>query len=127
MGYRSDVKLILTDKGMDMMKAKVPEPTEDGLYWMAEPIYRARRVKGKYWLIEWYYTKWYERHAESAVPYAVAQTLAELNSINEPYSFMRIGEEYDDIDIMRCDGENWRDTLAEMPSLHLARKIEVEY
>lgn len=34
MGYRSDVKLVLTNKGMDMLRAKILEPTEEKPYFV---------------------------------------------------------------------------------------------
>lgn len=126
MGYRSDVKLILTDKGMNMLKARIKKPTRDEPHYLAKPIYEATKLKDKYWLIEWYSAKWYDYSAEYAVPYAVAQVLAELDDIKEPYSCMRVGEDYGDVDIIYCDGENWRDHT-DMPSLWLKREIEVEY
>lgn len=123
MGYRSDVKLILTNKGMDMLKAKVPEPTEEEPNWTAEPIYEASRVKDKYWLIEWEDIKWYDDWADYKVPCAVARLREELGEMNEPFNFMRIGEDYEDIEVDVCYG----DYEEQLPYLTLRREIEVEY
>lgn len=121
MGYRSDVKLILTDKGMEMLKAKVPQPTEDEPYWAAEAIYEANRIKGKYWLVEWDDIKWYDDWEDYKVPCAVLSLRNELSEIEESYHFIRVGEDYEDIEI---DGVY--DDM-DMPYLGLKREIEVEY
>lgn len=124
MGYRSDVKLILTNKGMDMLRSKVPQPTEEEPYWMADPIYEASKIcDGKYWLIEWEDIKWYDDWKDYKVPYVVAKLRQELSEINEPYSFMRIGEDYEDNEIDVGYGD-YKDPF---PYLILKREIDVEY
>lgn len=121
MGYYSEVKLILTDKGMKMLKSKVKRPTEDKPDWMAEPIYEASKLKGKYWAIEWESVKWYDDWEDYKVPCAVKKLLGELHEIDEPFQFMRIGEDYEDIEIDAVYGKE------SMPYLELKREIEVEY
>lgn len=124
MGYRSDVKLILTNKGMEILKTKVPEPTEDEPNWMVDPIYEAIHIcDGKYWLIEWENVKWHDDWGNYKVSYAVAKLRQELSGINEPYSFMRIGEDYEDNESDVCYGNYY----GSMPYLELKRKIEVKY
>lgn len=122
MGYRSDVKLILTNKGMGMLRAKIPQPTEEEPNRMAEPIYEAFKIMdGKYWLIEWGDIKWYDTWSDYKVPCAVLALRNELREMDEPFDFMRIGENWEDIE---PDGVyNKRD----MPTLTLKREIEVEY
>lgn len=124
MGYRSDVKLILTDKGMSMLKAKLPEPKEDEtLVWGLNEIYQAIKIDdNKYWLIEWHDIKWYDDAAsEYEVPCAVLKLRNELREMDEPFQFMRVGEDYEDIEVERCYSKE------PMPYLELKRKIEVEY
>lgn len=124
MGYRSDVKLILTNKGMEMLRAKVPKPTGDEPYWTAEPIYDASKIcDGKYWLIEWEDIKWYDDWDDYIVPCAVKGLLKELFGMGEPFSFMRVGEEYTDVEVETC--VDWDEIT--FPYLTLKREIEVEY
>lgn len=122
MGYRSDVKLILTDKGMDRLRSKVPKPTEEEPYWVADCIYEAVRIgDGKYWLIEWDDVKWYDDWKDYEVPCAVLELRNKLKEIDEPFKFIRVGEDYGDVEM---DGVY---NNADMPSLILKREIEVEY
>lgn len=122
MGYRSDVKLILTDKGMEMLRAKVPKPAEDEVDWMAEAVYDSLRIGGdKYWLVEWDSVKWYDDWEDYKVPCAVLDLRNELQEMEEPFKFIRAGEDYGDIEM---DGVY--DDM-DMPYLGLKREIEVEY
>lgn len=123
MGYRSDVKLILTDKGMEMLKAKVPESLADELAWEVEPIYEATKLQDKYWLMEWNSIKWYDDWSDYKVPCAIAKLRQELSEVNEPYSFMRVGEDYEDNEI----DVSYGDYKEPFPYLILKREIEVEY
>lgn len=122
MGYRSEVKLILTDKGMNMLKAKVKQPTEDEPNWMADAVYEAIKIKdGRYWLIEWDDVKWYDEWNDYGVPCAVRALRSELWTMYEPFQFMRVGEDYADVEV---DGDC---DVDDMPHLELKREIEVEY
>lgn len=122
MGYRSDVKLILTDKGMEMLKAKVPEPTEEEPDYMAEPIYDTIKIgNDKYWLLEWEDVKWYDDWEDYKVPCAVSSLMGELRKMDEPFQFMRVGEAYEDVEVECCYGEE------PMPYIELKREMEVEY
>lgn len=121
MGYRSDVKLILTDKGMEMLKAKVPQNLAEERAWEVDPIYEATKLQDKYWLVEWDDIKWYDNWEDYKVPCAVLSLRNELDEMDEPYHFIRVGEDYEDTEI---------DGLYEdihMPYLRLKREIEVEY
>lgn len=123
MGYRSDVKLILTDKGMEMLKAKVPQNLAEERAWEVDPIYEATKLQDKYWLVEWDDIKWYDDWEDYKVPCAVAKLRQELSEINEPYSFMRVGEDYEDNEI----DVGYGDYKESFPYLILKREIEVEY
>lgn len=124
MGYRSNVKLILTDKGMKKLRGKVRKPTGDEPNWMADAIYEATRIcDGKYWLVEWDDVKWYDTWDDYTVPCAVLDLRNELRELGEPFDFMRVGE--DDADVERDGCEDYGEES--MPYLSLRREIEVEY
>lgn len=122
MSYRSDIKLILTDKGMKMLRSKVEKPPDDEPYSPATPIYEASKINdGKYWLVEWEQVKWYAGYGEDTTPEIVEQVLCLLRMQDEPYQFMRTGEDYDDTTFEAV----WSDEP--MPHLALKREIEVNY
>lgn len=122
MGYYSNVKLILTDKGMEMLRTKVKKPTEEEPYSMAQPIYEAIKIQdGEYWLIEWEDVKWYDDPEGFKVPWAVLELRNELREIDEPFNFMRVGEDYEDVET------DVQYSTELMPYLELKREIEVEY
>lgn len=121
MGYRSEVKLILTDKGMEMLKAKVPQSLAEERPWEVDPIYEATKLQDRYWLLEWDAIKWYDEWLEYPVPYAVAELRRELHELKEPFQFMRIGDADEDIELDRVYSVHYR------PYLALKREIEVEY
>lgn len=121
MGYRSDVKLILTNKGMKMLKEKVPQSLTEERAWEVDPIYEATKLQDKCWLVEWEDVKWYDDWEDYKVPCAVKRLLGELHEKDEPFQFIRIGEDYEDVERDVIYGKE------SMPYLELKREIEVEY
>lgn len=125
MGYWSSVKLILTDTGMKRLREKVKRPADDDLSLEAEQasvIYEAYKIDSdRYWLLEWPDTKWYDEPHGLQTPCAVAELRRELREQDEPFDFMRVGEDYEDVETDALYGKE------SFPCLTLNREIEVEY
>lgn len=130
MGYRSEVKLVTTKEGWEKIDqavrkvAGVIPKNEDDMTWLTERTCWTPVCNGKYVLAEWDDIKWYDGY-DSQVS-TVMSTLDKLEKILIPYRFMRVGEDYSDVEIREHDGDGWQ-TIRDMPSLWLKREIEVEY
>lgn len=127
MGYRSDVKLITTKEGwekIDKAARKAAGVTDEDTPYLTDSTCWTLICDGKYVLAEWYDIKWYEGYDDEVD--AVMRTLGRLDSLNIPYHFLRVGEEYGDVQVMDGDA-GWEDEHADMPSLYLKQEIEVEY
>lgn len=130
MGYRSDVKLITTNKGWERIDqavrkvAGITSANELKCRWITEPDVAVPIVGGKYMLAEWNDIKWYEGRDDQVD--AVMRVLENLEHDDIPYSYLRIGENESDVERIEYDGEDWR-AIEDMPVLGLSRKIEVEY
>lgn len=123
MGYYSDVKFITTKSGWERIKATVKKEAPDTWEWKVGDEYATPICNGKHILLELNEVKWYDESD------AEASFLRELNRFEAehiPYRFMRIGEEYDDVE-KRYEYDWTGGSDDDMPSLTLKREIEVEY
>lgn len=125
MGYRSDVKCITTKKGFELIDKLVRKASgvtdEDSEYWLTDEFSREELMQGKYMLLQYEDIKWYSN--DTAVC-AFEEALERLDARDIPYQFVRVGEDYTDIE--------WRENShynipSDMPRLELKREIEVEY
>lgn len=109
MGYRSDVRIRTTKKGFEVMKQAVEKYLDEHLteqenllaknggwnYNLLKELDYEKQV-GDEITIGWNCAKWYENAYKSVD--AVMKSLSELENLDFPYHYIRIGEEYDDID-----------------------------
>jgi len=102
MGYRSDVYLKTTTEGWLMIK-RFNDSIEVKEH---RPLYGAdvNKTESGFYRIEFHDVKWYDSFPE-VQHFAEAMDLLSDNDI--PYSYIRIGEETNDID-HRC---NWTDDI----------------
>lgn len=104
MGYRSDVYLKTTTEGWLMIKRFNDSiKDEDKTH---RPLYGAdvNKTESGFYRIEFHDVKWYDSFPE-VINFGHAMDLLTDNDI--PYSYIRIGEETNDID-HRC---NWTDDI----------------
>lgn len=124
MGYRSDVKIITTKEGWDMLDKAVKaasDITDDEIKWYLTRNDHCKRIcNGKYMLGEWEDIKWYDWGCEDVSTFM--KTLGQLDESHIPYNFIRVGEDYEDIEMR--EGEEYDE---HMPSLDLRREIEITY
>lgn len=124
MGYYSDVKCVTTREGWRKLSEAVQKVAKDNDELLTEQGDPVEVVNGKYILAEWEYVKWYDDQFKDIE--AFMQALRNLENDDIPYRFMRIGENYHDVEFIDYDGENWEQSR-DMPQLVLNRTIEVEY
>lgn len=119
MGYRSEVGLVLTRAGVDVLNKKLagPEVSEEtrkeveSLLAYAAHHYTDSESGAEVWLWDW--IKWYPDYQDIALLGALMNELED-----EDYRFIRIGEEYDDIEVR---GGFWKNPFG----LELNRSIEL--
>lgn len=112
MGYRSDVRIITSKDGFEELSKFVEEYLKD------KDDYNLLKnlevdVKNKQCYIGWNFVKWYDGYDDVD---AIMKGLEHLGENEYSYRFMRIGESYDDIEEMYCDGRN-EDINLEYPSM----------
>lgn len=125
MGYRSDIKCITTREGFELIDKLVKKASgitnEDSEYWLTDELHRMDMKGGKYILIEIEDIKWY---SNDTVVSAFEQALKQLDARDIPYQFIRLGEDYTDVE--RQENIPWN-IPKDMPTLQLKHEIEVEY
>lgn len=107
MGYRSEVGLVLTRAGVDVLNKKLagPEVSEEtrkeveSLLAYAAYHYIDSDSGAEVWLWDW--IKWYPDYQDIALLGALMNELED-----EDYRFIRIGEEYDDTEVRGGFWEN---------------------
>lgn len=116
MSYYSDVKLITTMKGWKKIQKAVLEADPESILAGASHV---REVARHFQLVEFNDIKWYEYERPDVRAFMTA--VYALPDEGIPYNYMRIGEDYGDME----ESSNWVDDYADMPSLGLKREIEV--
>lgn len=119
MGYRSEVGLVLTRAGVDVLNKKLagPEVSEEtrkeveSLLAYAAYRYTDSESGAEVWLWDW--IKWYPDYQDIAL---LGTLMNELE--DKDYRFIRIGEEYDDTEVR---GGFWENPFG----LELNRSIEL--
>lgn len=126
MGYRSEVKLITTKEGWKKIEQAVKQASPDNYEYLLADEYVCLIRNGEYVLYEVSDIKWYD-----TPPYgfpeiiAFKQALYNLDEDDIPYEFMRVGEDYTDVEYLPY--RVYKDKYQDMPTLGLERTIEVEY
>jgi len=121
MGYRSDVRIRTTKEGYEVMKKFV------------ENYIKEKELKGTDWnllehviktemegiiTLDWNYIKWYEGIDGYEDVNAIMKSLDILDEKGIDYQYMRIGEEYDDID------ERWSINNGSFDGFYVSRTFE---
>lgn len=128
MGYRSDVRIRTTQKGYEIMKIEVAEYLKKHKEKIEGETYDYNLFNHLSYLSHnenevtfgWDYIKWYESCNYIDVD-AIMYSLGKLQEKEKPYHYIRVGEEYDDIDELYYSSNEYVD------SLYLVRQIQDEY
>ena len=100
MSYRSEVAIAMRKEDYELLK-KFDESNQDLLDLLKVATIREKEdATSLYW--DW--LKWYDSFSEVQ---AIEEFLGKLSDEDKPYKFIRIGEEWDDIE----REENWGDEM----------------
>ena len=115
MGYRSDVALCIKKEDYEVLKARA----ETAEYNILDSVSTIRfDDEDNVVAIFWGYVKWYSEYEDVAV---VENLIDELYAADKPFTFIRIGEERDDIE----ERSNWVENVI-CDKIHLIRDIEFD-
>ena len=124
MGYRSDVKIVVSREGFRELKEyverealKFKKPESDYSYNLLEYADHIRS-DGDQFLISWEDIKWYEGDYNDVD--IIMHGLEHINAEGYSYRFYRVGESYDDIEETCVDGELDQD----LEYLYIVRYID---
>lgn len=107
MGYRSDVRIIVSKEGYEELKEYVKEQalkyaTEDYDYNLLNHTFRKyTKDNGDQVLLCWEYLKWYDMNEDVKI---IMNALDFLDEKGYSYRYARIGENMDDIEELCIDG-----------------------
>lgn len=123
MGYRSDVKICLKKENFDELKSMAQELENeherhllDDEYLGIKKLYKDGTI-----VFGWDYIKWYE-FQDGTLPHLINNYLIDLLADNIPYSFIRMGEDNDDIEI----NENYEENGICSDKIFVVREIGCE-
>lgn len=123
MGYRSDIRIVTSEKGFEELKKFVlrylNEHSEK--YNLLEECDIKEQGKGQCYL-GWNSLKWYDGYHEVD---AIMQGLDYLEENEYSYRYMIMGEDYADIEEKSYDGEKDEDVYLEYPTM--IRDFDDEY
>ena len=124
MGYRSDIRIVTSKEGFEKLsefvKNYLKENKED--YNLLEECDIKQEGKEQCYL-GWNCVKWYEYDYTDVD--AIMKGLEHLGENEYSYRYMRIGENYDDIEEQSYDGEKDKEIYLEYPSM--VREFDDEY
>lgn len=124
MGYKSDVRIITSKDGFEILKEFVKkylkEHNED--YNLLEKCDIKQEGKEQYYF-GWNYIKWYENDYKDVD--AIMEGLNYLGEKEYSYRYMRIGESYDDFEEQYYDGQREEKMHLEFPCV--TRAFDDEY
>ena len=120
MGYRSEVAIAMKKSDYEELEARVKMTNKEEVINLLEA--RDKFIdKGDVIIIGWDWVKWYAEYED--VLY-IQDYLCELNEQGHPYSFVRVGESYDDIDEWQSFGEDGNDYSCDI--IHFFRGIDID-
>ena len=123
MGYRSDVKIAMLKEDFDEMIARGEYTKHNYILDRDAMDYYKELDRGDNVVVVvcgWDGIKWYPEYTDISY---VEDYLAEIEEKGKPYTFMRIGEDYEDIEIDRSWGESGCDESCDVIGIY--REIEV--
>lgn len=124
MGYRSDIRIITSKEGFEELKKFVAKYLKQ--HSETENLLESCDIKHegeKQCYFGWNYLKWYENYYPDVD--AIMEGLEHLDKNEYSYRYMRIGENYDDIEEQYSDGEKDKNICLEYPSM--IRDFDDEY
>lgn len=127
MGYRSDIRIVTSKKGYEVLKEFVKNYLEEKQldtkeYNLLESL--EVKVEGKEQIyFGWNYLKWYEGNYPDVD--SIMEGIDHLGENEYSYRYMIIGESYDDIEERYYDGEKDNNINLEYPNM--IREFDDDY
>lgn len=120
MGYYSDVAFATTKEGWKRIQTNVKQANPDNYQYIVGDEY-THTTKHGYIVLLLNGVKWYDDWFPEVD--AFMQTLKQFDKEHVPYSFMRLGEDYGDMERLE---ERDFDKDRELPEFYINKEIEVE-
>ena len=117
MAYRSDVRIVVSSKGYEELKKYVSDnlPPDLKQYNLLDNT-DLKLLRKDQIMLGWNAVKWYE-YADVEEVDSIMDGLNSLKDKNYSYRYVRLGEQFDDIDEKYVDGELDKDIFLEYPQI----------
>lgn len=117
MAYRSDVRIVVSSKGYEELKKYVSDnlPPDLKQYNLLDNT-DLKLLRKDQIMLGWNAVKWYEYTDFKEVD-SIMDGLVSLKDKNYSYRYVRLGEQFDDIDEKYVDGELDKDIFLEYPQI----------
>lgn len=117
MAYRSDVRIVVSSKGYEELKKYVSDnlPPDLKQYNLLDNT-DLKLLRKDQIMLGWNAVKWYE-YADFEEVDSIMDGLDSLKDKNYSYRYVRLGEQFDDIDEKYVDGESDKDIFLEYPQI----------
>ena len=117
MAYRSDVRIVVSSKGYEELKKYVSDnlPPDLKQYNLLDNT-DLKLLRKDQIMLGWNAVKWYE-YADFEEVDSIMDGLDSLKDKNYSYRYVRLGEQFDDIDEKYVDGESDKDIFLEYPQV----------
>lgn len=117
MAYRSDVRIVVSSKGYEELKKYVSDnlPPDLKQYNLLDNT-DLKLLRKDQIMFGWNAVKWYE-YANFKEVDSIMDGLDSLKDKNYSYRYVRLGEQFDDIDEKYIDGELDKDIFLEYPQI----------
>ncbi len=127
MGYRSDIRIITSKKGYEILKEFVEKYLKENKldvkdYNLLESLEVKKEGKEQIYF-GWNWRKWYEGDYPEVD--AIMDGINYLGENEYSYRYMRIGESYEDIEEQSYDGEKDNEICMEYPNM--IREFDDDY
>lgn len=120
MGYYSDVAFATTKEGWETIKHNVKQASPDNYKYIVGDEH-THTTKNGYIVLLLHSVKWYDDWFPEVD--AFMQTLKEFDKENIPYSYLRSGEDYGDV--QRLEERDFNKD-PDLPEFYMNKEIEVE-
>lgn len=117
MAYRSDVRIVVSSKGYEELKKYVSDnlPPDLKQYNLLDNT-DLKLLRKDQIMLGWNAVKWYE-YVDFKEVDSIMDGLDSLKDKNYSYRYVRLGEQFDDIDEKYVDGESDKDIFLEYPQI----------
>lgn len=119
MGYRSDVRIVTSQKGFKELKKFTDNYLKEKNYTYGNLLNDCQMISENKWskYFGWNSIKWYEYCEDYEDVSAIMEGLKHLKKNDMSYRYARIGESYDDYEEFSYESDNEKEQDLEYPSM----------